>query len=171
MLKLNLSAVAREEVRLREEVPPEHPLWSEWTGTEVVPLEPLEVDLTARSVGEGVFVRGTLRTRVQVPCRRCLAATEHEVDETVDFLFQELEEEDDDAGGEVYALPPKGVELDLTEAVREQLVLRVPRYVVCREECRGLCPRCGADLNEAPCDCVPEEEPSPWDALKKLKFD
>ena len=55
--------------------------------------------------------------------------------------------------------------------LREQLLLRVPAYVVCREECRGLCPQCGANLNETTCACEPEQAASPWDALKKLKFD
>ncbi len=168
MLKLNLSAIDRGEVHVREEVPPDDPMWE---GTDLVLSAPLRLDLSARSVGEGVFVRGTLQTRVEVPCRRCLAATEREVDETVDFLFQELAEEEEDAAGEVYPLPSTGAEVDLTEAVREQLLLRVPQYVLCTEECRGLCPRCGADLNEAPCDCGPEEDVSPWDALKKIKFD
>jgi uncharacterized protein len=168
MLKLNLSAVDRREEHVREEIPPDHPMWN---GTELVLSEPVRVDLHARSVGEGIFVRGTLRAKIKVPCRRCLAAAEREVDETVDFLFQELEEGDEDAVGEVYPLPPKAAEVDLSEAVREQLLLRVPQYVLCREECRGLCPRCGADLNEASCDCGPEEEPSPWDALKKIRFD
>lgn len=168
MLKLSLPSVARGEVHIREEVPPDHPMWA---GLDVTLAEPLKVDLRARSVGEGVFVRGTLRGRLLLPCRRCLAETEREIDETIDLLFQELGEEDEDAAGEVYPIPPKGAELDLTEPIREELLLRVPRFVVCREECRGLCPQCGANRNEAPCECVPEEEPSPWDALRKLKFD
>lgn len=168
MLKLNLAAVERGEVRVREDVPPDHPMWK---GTDLVLREPLQVELQARSVGEGIFLRGRLRTTLELHCRRCLAVTEREVDEPVDLLFQELDEEDEDAGGEVYPIPPRGTELDLEHAVREQLLLRVPRFVVCRDECRGLCPRCGADLNEAPCDCAPEEEPSPWDALRKIKFD
>lgn len=168
MLKLSLSAVSRGEVRVRDEVPPDHPIWE---GTAVALAGPLAVDLTARSVGEGVFVRGSVRGRLRLPCRRCLAETEVELDETVDFLFDELEEEGDDMGGEVYPLPVRGDELDLTDALREQVLLRVPQYVVCRDECRGLCPRCGADLNQAPCDCAPQEEESPWEALRKIKFD
>ena len=169
MLKLSLGAVSRGEVQVRDDVPPDHPMWE---GSDVSLPGPLHVDLTARSVGEGVFVRGTVRGTLRLPCRRCLVETEHRLDETVDFLFDEIrDDEEDDMEGEVYALPARGDELDLTEAVREQVLLRVPQYVVCREECRGLCPRCGADLNEAPCDCGPEEEDSPWGALKTIKFD
>ncbi|HEV2150689.1 MAG TPA: DUF177 domain-containing protein [Longimicrobiaceae bacterium] len=128
--------------------------------------------MSARAVGQGVFLRGAVRGTLRVPCRRCLAETEAELDEEVDFLFDELQDDEEaEIAGEVYPLPPRGDELDLTEAVREQVLLRVPRYVVCREECRGLCPQCGADLNAAPCDCVPDEGDSPWDALKKITFD
>ncbi|HEX2093565.1 MAG TPA: DUF177 domain-containing protein [Longimicrobiaceae bacterium] len=156
-------------MHIREQVPPDHPIWE---GTEITLAGPLEADLTARSVGNGVFVRGYLRGTLRLPCRRCLKEVEEELDEPVDFLFEELrEDEAEEVQGEVYALPARGDELDLTEPVREQVLLHVPRYVVCREECRGLCPQCGADRNEAPCDCVPEEPSSPWDALKKIKFD
>jgi uncharacterized protein len=169
MLNLSLSAVSRGEVQVREQVPPDHPMWE---GTEVRLAGPLEVDLNAREVGRGVFLRGTLRGTLRVPCRRCLAETDAVLDEEVDFLFDELEgDEEDEVGGEVYPLRTRGDELDLTEAVREQVLLRVPRYVLCRDECRGLCPKCGADLNTAPCDCVPDEGDSPWDALKKIRFD
>lgn len=169
MLKLSLGAVSRGEVRVRDDVPPDHPMWE---GSLVSLAGPLHVDLAARSVGEGVFVRGTVSGKLRLPCRRCLAETEHELDETVDFLFDEIaSDEEGEIEGEVYPLPERGDELDLTDAVREQVLLRVPQYVLCREECRGLCPRCGADMNEAPCDCGPEEEDSPWVALKKIKFD
>jgi uncharacterized protein len=52
--------------------------------------------------------------------------------------------------------------------IREELILAVPEYVLCREECRGLCPRCGKDLNEGPCACRPEPDPR-WAALEALK--
>jgi uncharacterized protein len=169
MLKLSLGAVSRGEVRVRDDVPPDHPMWE---GAEATFVGPLHVDLTARSVGEGVFVRGKVSGKVKMPCRRCLAETEHALDETVDFLFDEIRsDEEEEMEGEVYPLPERGDELDLTDAVREQVLLRVPQYVLCREECRGLCPRCGADMNEAPCGCGPEEEDSPWGALKTIKFD
>jgi uncharacterized protein len=168
MLKLALAAVDRGEVRIREDVPPDHPLWA---GAGVELSAPLEVDFTARSVGDGVLVRGRMRTVVRAQCRRCLAEVERPVDDTVDLLFEPLEDEEDDAGGEVYPIPPRGTELDLSGAIREQLLLRVPEYVLCQEECRGLCPTCGADLNAGPCGCPAPEADSPWSALKNVKFD
>jgi uncharacterized protein len=168
MLKVSLKALERGEVALREQVAPDDPMWE---GAGVTLAAPLDVDLTARSVGEGVLVRGRLRTTVRLACRRCLTEVEREVDETVDLLFEPLADLEDDADGEVYPLPPRGDTLDLGEAVREQLLLRAPLFALCREACRGLCPRCGADLNAEDCDCVPEPAESPWDALKNVKFD
>jgi uncharacterized protein len=168
MLHLSLAAVDRGEVTLREEVPPEHPMW-EGSGVELA--GPLEVDLAANDVGEGVLVRGTLRGAVRLDCRRCLQPVEHPVDEHVDLLFAPPAEGEDDADdGEVYPLP-RGDELDLTDAVREHVVLAAPEFALCREECRGLCPTCGTDLNQGACDCVPEAAPTAWDALKNVTFD
>jgi uncharacterized protein len=59
----------------------------------------------------------------------------------------------DDPG--VYHLTEPVTHIDLTEAVREEVGFAVPTYPLCREDCAGLCPHCGADLNEGPCACVP----------------
>jgi uncharacterized protein len=116
-------------------------------------------------------VRGSLRTRVRLSCRRCLAPLEREVDEHVDLLFAEaLEDEDVVDDGEVYPLP-RGDDLDLSSAVREQVVLETPAFALCREDCQGICPSCGKDLNQGPCQCAPEAAAGPWDALKNVKFD
>lgn len=167
MLKLSLAALDRGEARIQEHVPPGHPMFE---GMAAELAEPLDVDLTARSVGDGVFVRGTLRTTVRLACRRCLSPVERRVDESVDLLYLEKVEEDE-LDGEVYRLPERGDELDLAPAVREHLLLDLPEYGLCDEECRGLCPGCGANLNEGACDCVPQAAPGPWDALKTIKFD
>ena len=166
MLKVYLAELDHDEARLVESVPADDPFWN---GTELKPLGPLEVDLVARSDGDGVLVRGSLSATVELECRRCLAPVTERVQDEVDMYFDEIGE-DTEIEGEVYPLPA-GAELDLTEAVREQLLLRVPQYALCREACRGFCPSCGKNLNEGECDCVPEAPPSPWDALKQVKFD
>jgi uncharacterized protein len=167
MLKLHLPAVARDEVRLEEQIPVDHPAWA---GVALPLSGPVALDLRARSVGDGVLVRGTVRTRIEVPCRRCLRSVTQAMEETLDLLFVPAgDNEDEDFGGEVYPLPLRGLDLDLADPIREQLILRVPEYALCSEECRGLCSQCGTDLNQATCDCVPEAGQSPWDALKKLE--
>ncbi|MDB4951992.1 MAG: hypothetical protein JWM27_4641 [Gemmatimonadetes bacterium] len=169
MLKLALKQVDRADVRIRETVPTDDPMWD---GVAVKLSAPVEVDLTASSVGEGVLVRGSLGTAVVQECRRCLKEVRSDVEVHVDLLFEPLTaEEEDETEGEVYPIPPRAAEVDLTGPVREQLLLHVPAYALCREDCRGLCPKCGVDRNDIACDCVSESAPSPWDALKKLKND
>ena len=170
MLNLSLTAVSRGEVPVEGEISPDDPVWGD---TDLALAEPLRVELRARSVGEGILVRGRMRTRLVLECRRCLTAVGYEIDDSVDLLFEPMQDEAEEAAlsGEVYPLPARGDQVDLLPALREQFLLRVPDYVVCGEDCRGLCPQCGTDLNRATCACVPEAGPSPWDALKKLKFD
>ena len=170
MLNLSLTAVSRGEVRVEGAVAPDDPIWED---TDLALAEPMHVDLTARSVGDGVLVRGRLRTRLDLECRRCLTPVEHAIDEPVELLFEPLADEEEEVAlsGEVYPLPDRGDLVDLRPALREQLLLRVPDHVVCDEGCRGLCPQCGADLNQTTCSCEPAPEPGAWEALKKLKFD
>lgn len=170
MLNLSLTAVSKGEVALRGVIAPDDPVWGEDAPKF---RDPVEVDLTANMVGdEGVLVRGSLRAGLDLECRRCLTAVPVEIDDEIDLLYEPLEEEEaEDLAGEVYPLPARGDELDLRPAIREQLLLRVPAYAVCSEACRGLCPQCGTNLNEAACECVPETGGSPWDALRKIEFD
>ena len=154
---------------MREDVPADHEVWD---APDLELLDPLAIDLTGQSVGDGVLVRGNMRTRLSRECRRCLTDVTVEINDAVDMLYEPLGiQEEDDLSGEVYPLPERGDLLDLLPALRQELLLRVPSFVICREECKGLCPQCGVDLNEKTCGCVPEEEAGPWDALKKIEFD
>ena len=167
MLKIDLLELERSEQQLHEQIAPDDPLWD---GMDATLLEAVRVDLTAQFAGDGVLVRGSLRSAVGTECRRCLVSVRTPVDQELALWYEpasSAEPEDD----ECYVLPERGAELDLTDAIREQLVLAAPKYAVCTDACRGLCPKCGADLNEAPCECPPEAEESPWDALKKITWE
>lgn len=169
MLNLSLSAVARAPVRLRGVVAQDDPIWHD---VDLVLAEPLRFDLEARMVGEGVLVRGEIRTALDATCRRCLNPVRVPVEESVDLLYEVLSaEEQIELNGEIYPLPERGDELDLGPAVREQLVLRAPDFVLCEQSCRGLCPTCGVDLNRESCDCVAATGSGPWEVLKQIKFD
>ncbi|HQP29583.1 MAG TPA: DUF177 domain-containing protein, partial [Syntrophales bacterium] len=60
--------------------------------------------------------------------------------------------------------------LDLDPIVYEQILLQIPLKILCREDCRGLCPHCGANLNDGPCRCPEEAVDGRFSALKKLKI-
>lgn len=128
-----------------------------------------EVDLRVDSAGSGeVIVRGTVGGRLARECRRCLIAVTQDFDAEVTMVFlpsDDLAEDD----GEVRLIDPLEMEIDLGPPLREELLLSVPRYGECRHDCRGLCPRCGVNLNDEDCDCSAAEPDSRWDALRAPK--
>jgi len=63
----------------------------------------------------------------------------------------------------------EGNELDLTEIAREQILLNLPEQELCKEDCRGICPTCGKDLNEGECRCGEDDVDPRWAALKDLR--
>jgi uncharacterized protein len=170
MPNLSLSAISRGGGRARWDIPKDDPLWD---GSDLVLVEPVHVEVEAQPIIHGgVLVRGRIRAHVQLQCRRCLTTVLHHVDEPIELLFEPLAGKDEEElAGEVYPLPSRGDELELGLVIREQLLLLVPAFVVCTEECRGMCPHCGTDLNRGLCDCSSGPQPSEWDALRNLRFD
>lgn len=166
MLKLELGALERGPKEWRERIPLEDGPWSD---TDLRFEEEPVVRLRAAVTGDrGVHVTGTLEATLVLPCRRCLADLRRELEVELDLLFdpgvdKEGEEE------QVYALEAEAHTLDLAPPIREQLLLEVPPYPLCREECRGLCPKCGIDRNEESCDCTLTEPDPRWDALRDLR--
>jgi uncharacterized protein len=162
MLQYDLRDLARGPVETQAEVAAEDPLFS---GLGIALAEPVRVGGRLQATGEGRFYwHGTLRTVVAGECRRCLTPVSVPVAADIGALFAADVVDDPDA----YPLPPHATEVDLRPAVREELALAAPGYVVCREDCRGLCPRCGKDLNAGPCGCGPAADPR-WRALADLK--
>jgi uncharacterized protein len=108
-----------------------------------------------------IYARGRLGSRLAVECSRCLEATDVPVAFDVEAEYfpeidigtgQPLPAPDDDLAFTINA----NHELDLGEEVRQRLLLELPMQAICRDACKGLCPRCGADLNQGPCACGPE---------------
>ena len=108
--------------------------------------------------GDDFLWRGVIRATARLACRRCLAEVDVRLDRDVDVLLTSDPEVADDPS--VYPLPAAALQIDLTGVVREELVLEVPAFVVCRDDCAGLCPTCGADLNAGPCACARSAEPA-----------
>lgn len=118
---------------------------------------PVDVQGELQEAGEGEYLwRATLGTTIACSCRRCLSDVSREVEVDVDVMFStDLSAADDPS---VYPLPESATGVDLAEAVRQELALAVPEFVLCRDECAGLCSTCGADLNAGPCDCTAAAE-------------
>jgi uncharacterized protein len=119
---------------------------------------------------------GTVRTELELTCSRCLEAFPLGVDASFDLRYlpastmssePEREVADEDLDLSYY----RNDQIDLNELLREQFYLALPMKPLCREECRGLCPQCGANLNTAACTCAPTWEDSRLAALRALRPD
>lgn len=154
MLKVDLRELARGPVDTRADLAGNDPLFE---GLDVSLAEPVHVAGRLQAAGEGRFYwRASLRTRTAGECRRCLVPVTVPIVADVDALFSQDPDALEDPSS--YALAPDAIEIDLGAAVREELWLAVPRWVVCREDCRGLCPHCGKELNAGPCGCPPAQD-------------
>ena len=120
------------------------------------PVGPIHYDLKAILVTGQLVVTGRVGARFTGPCCRCGCSMELEVVDPEFACDREIKD-------------PTLV-VDLTEDLRESILLVLPPYPVCRTECRGLCPRCGKNLNKATCKCKPLP-PSGWEALSAFKVD
>lgn len=169
MLRLDLARLGREgAVRIEASVPPDDALLDE---LEASFDEPVEIRLRGTSARSGeVVVRGSIEADLRQQCRRCLEPVHGRLSEEVTLVFMPAGpsgEVGDD--GDVRFFDERAGELDLSESIREELMLAIDPYVVCDPECRGLCPRCGANRNIETCSCTDEELDPRWDALRALR--
>jgi uncharacterized protein len=168
MLHVDLNRLQREgRARVDADVAPSDEFWN---GTDVAPHAPLAVRLEAQQAATDVVVRGRVAGEFELACRRCLDPVVAGIDEELALLYRAGMEPGDDEPADVLPLP-RGATLDLTVPVREHVLLAVPTYVYCRGECRGLCPQCGANLNQAVCGCTSEESDERWGPLRRLRVD
>jgi uncharacterized protein len=132
-------------------------------GRSVVPLDAeAECDIVLRPFNGGIDAVGTVRAPWVGICRRCTAPVTGELSIAVHERFGDAPSTDD----EWYPIVDDTI--DLGPLVRDAIVLDLPAAPLCREDCQGLCPQCGADRNESECDCVAPPDPR-WANLDVLR--
>src|ERR1044072_8788140 len=126
-----------------------------------------------RLAGNEVFVNGHGETRAEVECDRCLKPVEIPVN--TDFALEyitgseyESVETAELTEAEMSVSVFDGKVIDVDEIVKEQIVLAVHTRMLCREDCKGICPECGADRNTGDCGCTTNDIDPRWAALKNL---
>lgn len=138
-------------------------------------LAPVRVDGRIRRQDGEVELRGKLSTSMAIPCGRCLKSVELPIEVEFSERFapevawkndeqHELQQEDLDLA----VFDGEGIELD--DLVREEIILAMPGHTLCQEQCRGLCPDCGTDLNTGSCECATKQIDSRWEKLKDVQF-
>jgi uncharacterized protein len=134
----------------------------------------LLVRLRVAKHGHDVLLRGHLEGNLTLSCSRCLIPFAYPVSADFDLLLSPGpepmgEEEEELSAADLDLDFYTGDVVEVEKFLREQVLLALPLKPLCAGSCRGLCPRCGADLNQETCHCTAEDSASPWSALKKLK--
>jgi uncharacterized protein len=119
-------------------------------------------------------LRGRLSARLELQCARCLEAVQQDVNREFELLYRPLgvdagkdEISVTDAEAEIGYYQGDGILLE--DVLREQVLLALPLKITCKEDCRGICPHCGKNLNQEQCSCsVPIQDPR-WAALKEIR--
>ena len=136
-------------------------------------VAPVDVAGKVRLERTEVFVNGHIETRAQVECDRCLQRIETPVDADFDLQYitgtdyestSAAELTEDELSVAVF----DGDTIDVDEIVKEQILLAVPTRMLCRPDCKGICPDCGVDKNTGDCGCAKDEVDPRWAALKDL---
>ena len=153
------------------------PITSEWLATACPDLEarPGAASLALRGRltrnGDDYLFVGHVGGVLETTCARCLEPARVKIDTsmTVDFVPADDDDDELDEDGDVVGFA--GNEIDVSDEVRDEILLAIPLQVLCQESCRGLCPVCGGNRNADPCTCEEKQrqQQSKFAALAKLK--
>lgn len=162
---------------------PEHGVECEIKDSSWVPEEELEligpvavhIRLTKKNDNR-IELKGTLQATVLLQCDRCLKGYTFQIDSPMQLVVEVAEQgehwkmqELEITAAELETISVKKPVAELGDLFRQQLLLAIPEKKICTEQCAGLCPRCGADLNEQQCECSAQQVDSPFAVLKGLK--
>ena len=116
--------------------------------------EGIVYDLLLTNTGEAILLTGTVKAKAQTECDRCLAPVTFDVAGEVEgyYLLEQSEDVEGYERDEFEVISSDG-SFDIAPAIQAALVYATPFVIVCKDDCKGLCPHCGADLNEGPCSC------------------
>ena len=141
---------------------------------------PVRTALKVQRIGDLVEIDGNIETSVRLPCSRCLQSFETHLNSqfAVTYLQRATDGIEDSESQEVELSSAdmgivyfQGEKIDRKDPIQEQVVMEYPLRGLCKPGCKGLCPKCGADLNENLCDCDHRSSPGKFDVLKNLKLD
>ena len=127
--------------------------------------EPVQASGTVRNTAGVLVMKGTIHTTIHGVCDRCASDFDRDVEFPIDVvLVTELSNEDSE---DEWVFPLEADSADLEDIVRTVFVLNLDSKLLCKEDCKGLCCRCGKNLNDGKCSCQKEIDPR-FAALKQL---
>lgn len=142
-------------------------------------IRPIHVHIHATLTGETVMISGRAGSEVRMPCGRCLEPFEMKIQ--TDFSGTAVPEDpcaidpaaEDDielTAEDMDVIVYSGDSIDLADEIAQQIIMALPFRPLCRDSCKGLCNRCGANLNQTSCQCQRQDESSPFAVLKAHTF-
>lgn len=138
----------------------------------------ISYDVVLTHTGDGVLVTGLVRAGATGACDLCLEPAHIDIAGEIQeyYLFEEPDDPDAYEDGFEVVSPERVI--DLSGSIADAVIMDTPFVVLCRPDCKGLCPTCGANLNEGPCGCAEREaeeramsDDNPFAVLKNLKLD
>jgi uncharacterized protein len=174
-LFFNVRELELRKVRFDEEFPAGEIDFDSNQLRQVGPLHAAGVaELLNNTLGE-IRIRGRVTVELEIPCDRCLEPTRFPIDRDFDLFYRPAPEEPDtphdmaiDAGESEIGFY-EGMGIELGEILREYVLLALPMRQVCREDCLGICPKCGQNRNAGGCGCADEPVNERWSALRGWK--
>lgn len=139
--------------------------------------EPLRWEADITNTGDALLVTGTVEGMATGSCSRCLEGVTFPVTGEIEgyFLVSAEAAAPEDMEDDEFEYLPEDKTIDMAPLIHAALLLEMPRILLCDEECKGLCPQCGANLNEGPCGCASQDvapsNENPFAVLKNIAFD
>ena len=140
---------------------------------------PIHVYIHATLTGQTVLIDGTAESEVRIPCSRCLEPFDMKIEtdfsgtavpDVPSMIDPAAEDEIELAADDMDVILYSGDSIDLGDEIAQQIIMALPFKPLCRDACKGLCNRCGADLNKTACQCQPQDESGPFAVLKTRAF-
>lgn len=164
MLSVDLRSLDAHAVTLEGSIDPADAVWLEG---DIRPSSPVMVHGRLSGAGDGrYYFAGEFEGMAVGECTRCLTEVSVRAGDSIQCLFVCDDEDGLDDDPDVFLLDAKSRTIDVRPAVREGWILAVPPFVLCRADCKGLCPTCGVDRNVTSCRCASSVD-ARWDALRE----
>jgi uncharacterized protein len=128
----------------------------------------LQIEATLQKTSRQLYMRVEIKTGGVFTCDRCLEEFQQDLSSGYGVMFVSEQDSVEGDGEEVQVLSTDSTHVDLADDVRQFVVLGLPQKMLCREECAGLCPTCGSNLNLGKCECRQDEADSRWSELQKI---
>ena len=170
---LNIKEMEVRRIQFDESFEPGEIDFSDIGLRQVTPIHTAGSARILDNTGGEIRIQGRYSATLEADCDRCLAVASYPLDKSFDLFYRpppadlEVDELKIDEGEAEIGFY-EGLGLELADVIKEQILLALPMQRVCREECKGICPVCGANRNEVACECHVKPADDRWTALKNL---